>query len=171
MSNNGNENAADQLTGAELWTIGEADHDSDQLIDLLAARGINRLVDVRRIPMSLRHPDYSIKTLPAILQGREISYEYMGDRLHGLPRSRGDYLRGGWPNYRAMAKLPDVSAALDSLADLAEAKRTAVFCSEENPGTCHRSGFLGPAMAQRRLHRHTHQGERRGNPRLRPQVS
>ena len=149
MSNNGNENAADQLTGAELWTIGEADHDSDQLIDLLAARGINRLVDVRRIPMSLRHPDYSIKTLPAILQGREISYEYMGDRLHGLPRSRGDYLRGGWPNYRAMAKLPDVSAALDSLADLAEAKRTAVFCSEENPGTCHRSGFLGPAMAQR----------------------
>ena len=149
MSINGNGQASDQLTGAELWTIGEAEHDSSQLMDLLAARGINRLVDVRRIPMSLRRPDYSIKTLPAILQGREISYEYMGDRLHGMPRSRGDYLRGGWPNYRAMAKAPDISAAIDSLADMAEARRTAVFCSEENPRVCHRSGLLGPAMAER----------------------
>ena len=109
MSNNGNENAVDQLTGAELWTIGEADHDSGQLIDLLAARGINRLVDVRRIPMSLRRPDYSIKTLPTILQGREISYEYMGDRLHGLPRSPGTTCVAGgpttgpWRNFRTSA--------------------------------------------------------------------
>ena len=149
MSNNGNGYAVDTLTGAEIWTIGEADHNSGRLMDLLAARGISRLVDVRRLPLSLKSPDYSIKTLPAILQGREISYEYMGDRLHGIPRNRGDYLRGGWPNFRAMAKAPDIRAAIDSLADLAEARRTAVFCSEENPGVCHRSGLLGPAMAER----------------------
>ena len=149
MSNNGNGHEVGDLTGAEIWTIGEADHSSDRLVDLLVARGISRLVDVRRLPMSLKSPDYSIKTLPAILQGREISYEYMGDRLHGLPLTRGDYLRGGWPNYRAMAKLPAVSAAIDSLAVLAESRRTAVFCSEENPRVCHRSGLLGPAMADR----------------------
>ena len=149
MSKDNGGPSTDQLTGAELWTIGEADHDSDQLVELLVARGIDCLVDVRRIPMSWGRPDYSIKVLPGILAGRSIAYEYMGDRLHGMPRIRGDYLRGGWPNYRAMAKSLDFRKAVDRLADLAEARRTAVFCSEENPRACHRSGLLGPPMAER----------------------
>ena len=93
-SRNGDGPAVAQLTGAELWTIGEADHDSDQLIDLLAARGINRLVDVRHTPMSPRSPDYSIRTLPSILAMRTIVYEYMGDALGGQPRGRWEYLQG-----------------------------------------------------------------------------
>ena len=146
---NGDSLAVAQLTGAELWTIGEADHDSDQLVELLTAKGIDCLVDVRRTPMSRRRPDYSIRTLPSILEGHSIAYEYMGDRLGGFPRHRWDFLRGGRPNYRVMAQAPEFCAAIDSLADLAEFSRTAVFCSEENPRACHRSGLLGLALASR----------------------
>ena len=147
--NNGGSPGAGQLTGAELWTIGQADHDSDRLVELLADRGIDCLVDVRRTPMSQRSPDYSIRTLPGILAGRSIAYRYMGDKLGGQPQDRWEYRRGGRPNYRAIAKSSDFGAAMDSLADLAEARRTAVFCSEEDPNVCHRSGLLGPALAER----------------------
>lgn len=148
-SRNGDGPAVAQLTRAELWTIGQVDHDSELLVELLTARGIDGLVDVRHTPMSPRSPDYSIRTLPSILAMRSIAYEYMGDALGGQPRGRWEYRRGGRPNYRAMAKSREFGAAMDSLAALAEARRTAVFCSEEDPSVCHRSALLGPALAER----------------------
>ncbi len=109
-----------------LWTIGHSAHAAEYLIELLEGQGIARVVDVRSVPYSRRHPQYSKEKLKASLEARGIDYRWAGEALGG--KQDHDKARAGEPFKKALAHL----------AKLAGEASTGIMCAEEDPRHCHR---------------------------------
>src|SRR5215218_1468431 len=57
-----------------VFTAGHSTRPIEELLALLAERGVRTLVDVRRFPGSRRHPQFSRDALAASLAGAGIQY-------------------------------------------------------------------------------------------------
>jgi len=126
-----------------LWTIGHSTRSADDFVAVLAAHGIEMLVDVRRFPGSRRHPQFGAAALEATLAGHGIGYTWL-DKLGGRRRGETGPLQAGWRNtsFRAYAGYTwteDFAQGLDELLHLAAAQRTAIMCSELLWWRCHRA--------------------------------
>jgi uncharacterized protein (DUF488 family) len=69
------------------------------LIALLREHAIRRLADVRRYPVSRRHPQFSRETLAAALAGAGIAYRHaedLGGHRDALPDSPHQALDEAW---------------------------------------------------------------------------
>ena len=119
---------------------------------MLAAHGVQRLVDVRTIPKSRRVPQFNSDTLAASLCKQGIEYLHMKS-LGGLRHAKKDSVNLGWRNasfrgyadYMGTAEFRD---AVSRLVDLAREKRTVIMCAEAVPWRCHRS-LIGDALLLR----------------------
>src|SRR5690606_26272410 len=80
-----------------VFTIGHSTRSFEELVALLRAHGIERLVDVRTIPRSRRNPQFNRDTLGPALRNRRIAYRHM-QGLGGLRRTRPDSVNTGWRN-------------------------------------------------------------------------
>lgn len=120
-----------------LWTIGHSAHSAEYLIELLEGQGIARVVDVRSVPYSRRHPQHGRERMEAILAARGIDYRWAGEALGG--RQDHDEARAGEPFRKALAHL----------ARLAEEMPTAILCAEEDPRRCHRLHLVCAGWAAR----------------------
>lgn len=126
-----------------VYTVGHSTHSFEELVELLRAHGIERLVDVRTVPRSRRNPQFNRDTLGPALRNRRIAYRHMAD-LGGLRRTRKDSVNTGWRNasFRGYADYMQTDAfrtALGDLVLLAGEKTTAIMCAEAVPWRCHRS--------------------------------
>ncbi len=126
-----------------VFTIGHSTRSFEELVTLLRAHGIERLVDVRTIPRSRRNPQFNRDTLGPALRNRRIAYRHM-QKLGGLRRTRPDSVNTGWRNtsfrgYADYMQTGEFEEALSRLIELAEEKRTAIMCAEAVPWRCHRS--------------------------------
>jgi uncharacterized protein (DUF488 family) len=126
-----------------VYTIGHSTRPLDELIALLRAHGITRLVDVRTVPRSRRHPHVNREALPAPLAAAGISYEHMAS-LGGLRHPRRDSLNTGWRNagFRGFAdymQTPEFEQGLEALLVRARREAIALMCAEALPWRCHRS--------------------------------
>ena len=123
-----------------IFTIGYEKRSIDDLIWLLRARGIGRVVDVRLTPAS-RRPDFSKKRLSSALEAAGIAYEHRG-ALGNPPAIRELYLAGdaevGHKRFREHLE-NGASAALDELAESLGEETVALLCLERDPHRCHRS--------------------------------
>lgn len=126
-----------------VFTIGHSTHSLDELVRLLRAHGVERLVDVRTIPRSRHNPQFNRETLSKALHNRRISYRSMKS-LGGLRHAHRDSANTGWHNasfrgYADYMQTADFAAALEKLIEFANDKPTAILCAEAVPWRCHRS--------------------------------
>jgi uncharacterized protein (DUF488 family) len=132
-----------------LFTIGYEGRTQRSLIERLQEAGVERVVDVRELPLSRRR-GFSKNSLGAALQESGINYEHA--RALGNPKpTRNRYKRGdvdgGAREYRAHLHNGSYSALIE-LADSLADKKTCLLCVEEAHDHCHRSVIAG-AVAER----------------------
>ena len=121
-----------------VYTLGTSKRSSEEFLEILHARGIERVCDVRSFPGSRRYPHFSREPLAASLQKAGIDYVWMGEGL-------GGYRKGG---YEAHMQTPAFERGLSELERLASEMPAAIVCAEALPWRCHRR-FIAGALEQR----------------------
>ena len=135
-----------------IFTIGHSTRSIDELVEMLRAHGIERLVDVRTIPRSRHNPQFNREAFSKALRNRHLGYRHM-KALGGLRHARPDSINTGWRNasfrgYADYMQTPGFQEALDRLLLLAKQKPTAIMCAEAVPWRCHRS-LIADALTAR----------------------
>ena len=135
-----------------IFTVGHSTRSFEELVTILRAHGVKRLVDVRRIPRSRHNPQFNRETLSKALHHRRLNYRHM-KALGGLRRARPESINTGWRNasfrgYADYMQTPSFGEALERLLELAEQKPTAIMCAEAVPWRCHRSLIADALIAR-----------------------
>jgi uncharacterized protein (DUF488 family) len=124
------------------FTVGHSTHSLDGLHALLAAHGVERVADVRRVPRSARHPQFRAESLAVELPARGVDYHHLA-ALGGWRRPLPGSPNGAWDNdafrgYADYALGAEFAMALDELQTLARERPTAITCAEGLWWHCHR---------------------------------
>jgi uncharacterized protein (DUF488 family) len=142
----------------KLFTVGYEGRALDEMIAELVSAGVERLFDVRELPLS-RRPGFSKTALGEAL--RDAGIEYVHVRALGNPKPNrerywaGD-VEGGAAVYRKHLNNGSRSALVD-LADSLGDGRACLLCFERDHTECHRDVIvealteLQPALAVRHL--------------------
>ena len=131
-----------------IFTVGYEKRSVDDLISVLKARDVDRVVDVRLTPFS-RRPGFSKTRLDAALADAGIDYEHAGG-LGNPPEIRDLYLCGNTKaGHRAFREhlRNGASAALSELAATSAQVKVALLCLERDPQRCHRQ-VIAAALAE-----------------------
>ena len=131
-----------------IFTIGHSRHTADHFLALLRTHAIERLVDVRSQPRSKWAPHFDTDALARLLDARGIDYVYLGRQLGGRPEDRVFYRPDGSVDYACRATAPDFADGISRLVALAQGRRIAILCAEENPSSCHRRLLVAPALVR-----------------------
>ncbi len=126
-----------------IYTIGHSTRSIEELVELLRAHGVERVIDVRTIPRSRHNPQFNREALSRSLHNRRIAYRHV-KALGGLRHARRDSANMGWRNtsFRGFADYmltAEFEWALGRLIDLARERPAAIMCAEAVPWRCHRS--------------------------------
>jgi uncharacterized protein (DUF488 family) len=100
-----------------IYTVGHSTRSLEALIALLRAAGIQSVADVRRWPVSARHPHFAAAPLEAALVAAGLAY-------HQLGRTLGGYRPSG---YEAHMQTAEFAQGLDTLERLAAPSPLAVL--------------------------------------------
>jgi uncharacterized protein (DUF488 family) len=126
-----------------IYTIGHSNRPIEEFLQLLAANGIELVVDIRKMPKSRSNPQFEGMALHHTL--REAGVDYVHEPLlGGLRRAQKDSVNDGWRNmsFRGFADYmatDDFKRGLDTVLRGAGKKTTAIMCAEAVPWRCHRS--------------------------------
>jgi uncharacterized protein (DUF488 family) len=135
-----------------LFTVGHSTRPIDELLALLAAHRVRRLIDVRTVPRSARHPQFDQLRLRASVEGAGLAYEHLPG-LGGLRKPRKHSRNTAWRNdgFRGFADYMETEAfarELDGLIERARREPVAILCAEAAPWRCHRS-LIADALVAR----------------------
>ncbi|MFH5822959.1 DUF488 family protein [Georgenia sp. AZ-5] len=128
----------------ELLTVGHGRLDRAGLLALLAATGVQLVVDIRRYPGSRANPDSRREALEAWLPDAGIGYRWepdLGGRRRlppGQPPVDSWWQVEQFRAYAAHTRTPEFSEALGRVLTEAASRRTVVMCSEAVWWRCHR---------------------------------
>jgi uncharacterized protein (DUF488 family) len=136
----------------ELWTVGHSTRTIEAFLALLEEFSILQVVDVRRFPLSRRHPHFAGPALAAALRAGRVAYAHepdLGGHRRPQPGSVNDFwkddaLRG----YADHMRTPEFQMALARVSERAASARTALLCAEALPSRCHRQ-VTADALAAR----------------------
>ena len=135
-----------------IWTIGHSTRTEAEFLALLAAHEVDAIADVRRFPMSRRHPHFNTGVMSAWLAAAGVGYRHFVDLGGRRPASRASANIGlrnasfrGYADYMAT---PPFQHAIDALLEWSREHRAAVMCAEALYWQCHRS-LLADALAAR----------------------
>src|SRR5271168_1533873 len=137
-----------------IFTIGHSTRTLEELIELLRAHEVRRVIDIRTIPRSRHNHQYNRENLGPALRSRKIGYVHLKD-LGGLRRTTADSKNIGWHNasfrgYADYMQTPKFDAALGRAIGLSAVKPSALMCAEAVPWRCHRS-LVADALTVRRV--------------------
>jgi len=141
-----------------MWTVGHSTRSLSELVDLLRGGRVVRLVDVRRVPHSRRHPQFDTAALARDLPAAGITYLH-APGLGGFRAPRAGSVNTAWrePAFRGYAdymQTPEFTTELDALVREAAIAPTAVMCAEAHPAHCHRSLIADALLARGLAVRH-----------------
>ena len=104
-----------------IFTIGHSTHAIGTFIELLTAHRISQLADVRRVPRSMRHPQFEKQALETSLAVRGIRYRHFPD-LGGMRKPMPDSVNTALQNesFRGYADHMQTQAFQDALLDLVQ---------------------------------------------------
>ena len=122
---------------ARLFTIGYADRELAELVAMLGAAKVDRVIDVRQLPLSRRR-GFSKTPLAAALAEAGIAYVHV--RAAGNPYRKEDDALARYRAHLGRAAVAEVVAA-------AQGHRAALLCTCADPAACHR-GILAPRVAR-----------------------
>lgn len=128
-----------------LYAVGHSTRSLEELIEVLRAWKITRLVDIRTMPRSRTNPQFNEDVLAEALRAAGITYVHMA-ALGGLrARSKqvGEHVDAGWNeppfrNYADYAQTVPFRAGLRQLLDMASRETCAIMCAEALWWRCHR---------------------------------
>jgi uncharacterized protein (DUF488 family) len=137
---------------AQLWlgSIGYERHkDYLEFAEHVRAAGVERLIDVRQLPISRRR-GYAKTALGKALAA--VGVEYMHVKALGNPKPYRDLYKSGRVEegrlrYREHL-LTEERRALEDLVPLIRGKRSALMCVEHDPASCHRTVILDALQAE-----------------------
>jgi len=130
--------------GRRVFTIGYEQTTVAELIAALKAAGVERVVDVRALPLS-RRPGFSKTALAGALVEAGIAYEHL--KALGTPKEGREAAKKGDVAtlarvYAGQLELSEAQAAAALLLDRIAERPTALLCYERDPRTCHRTLLL-----------------------------
>jgi uncharacterized protein (DUF488 family) len=121
-----------------LLTLGHSNHPPEHFQELLAANGIEVLVDVRSWPHS-RYVEWVDRArLPTVASDAGAKYLFLGEQLGGRPEGDGFYDAEGRVLYGKVAADETFRAGIERLRRGVRRCAVAIMCSEEDPTHCHR---------------------------------
>lgn len=123
----------------ELFTIGYEGRSVDELLGDLVQAGIERLVDVRELPLS-RKRGFSKTALGEALAGQHIEYRHirpLGNPKENRDRYRAGDIEGGAEVYRQRLQNGSRQSLLALSGELDQA-RICLLCFERDHQICHR---------------------------------
>lgn len=131
-------------TAPSTFTIGYEGKTVDRFMRQLEVAGVNRVVDVRALPLSRRR-GFSKTALSEALASKGIEYVHL--RQAGNPyRAEKDDIRKCLALYAAyLDATPGVVADVEAVLD---GHRAALLCFEADPDECHRS-IIAKRLTQR----------------------
>jgi uncharacterized protein (DUF488 family) len=137
------------VAGSLIHTVGHSTRPIADFIALLREGGARTLVDVRRYPVSRRHPQFSREALRAALLAAGVTYRHEAD-LGGHRDPRPDSPNTAWriDTFRGYADHMATPAFQAALARVAALDHAAVMCAEADPKDCHRQ-LLADALVAR----------------------
>lgn len=128
----------------KIYTIGYEATTMVEFIAALKGAGVERLIDVRALPLS-RRPGFSKNILAASIG--EAGIEYVHLKNLGTPKPGRDAAKKGdvatlEAVYETQLGLPEAQAEAARMRALAAEKPSALLCYERNPEHCHRTLLL-----------------------------
>ncbi len=125
----------------KVFTIGYEATTVADFIAALAAAGVERVIDVRALPLS-RRPGFSKSSLAASLGEAGIEYRHL--RALGTPKRGRDAAKKGdvatlEAVYAEQLELPEAQAEAAVMLALAADRPSALVCYERDPCHCHRT--------------------------------
>jgi uncharacterized protein (DUF488 family) len=140
----------------EVFSVGHSNLTAAELLALLREHEIALVADVRRFPVSKRHPQHARPALEASLRGAGLDYAFLGRELGGrlepeLPIERSENRALREPALRAYADAlasPAFAVGFARLEELARSRRLAYLCAERDWRQCHRR-ILSDALVAR----------------------
>jgi uncharacterized protein (DUF488 family) len=128
----------------KLFTIGHSTHSIERFLELLQQHGIEALVDIRRFPGSRKFPQFTREELADALQTQGIEYHWL-ERLGGRRAKEKNAVspnaglrNQSFRNYADYMQTEAFRQGIAALAEIANAKRTAIMCAESVFWRCHR---------------------------------
>jgi uncharacterized protein (DUF488 family) len=127
-----------------IFTIGYEGVTMDEFLAALKEAGVERLIDVRALPLS-RRPGFSKSPLRAALE--EAGIEYVHLKALGTPAEGRSAARAGRHSdleriYAGQLELPEALVQAAQMVELAKEKPSALLCFEREPAHCHRTLLL-----------------------------
>ncbi len=127
-----------------IFTIGYEGTTQPDFIAVLKRAGVERVIDVRALPLS-RRPGFSKTPLRHALAEAGIDYVHL--KWLGTPPEGREAARKGRHAeleriYAAQLDLPEAIVAGAQMRELASDKPSALLCFERDPAGCHRSLLL-----------------------------
>jgi uncharacterized protein (DUF488 family) len=128
----------------KIFTIGYEGTTVPEFIAALKHAGIERVIDVRALPLS-RRPGFSKTALRGALEAAGIEYIHL--KALGTPAAGRAAARGGRHAeleriYAGQLELPEAIAQGAQMLELAREKPSVVLCMEREPAHCHRTLLL-----------------------------
>jgi uncharacterized protein (DUF488 family) len=132
-----------------IFTIGYEGATVGELISALQSADVERVIDVRALPLS-RRPGFSKTPLKTALE--EAGIEYVHLKALGTPADGRAAARAGRHEelkriYAGQLELPEAIAQGAQMLAIAEEKPTALLCMERDPAQCHRTLLLDAVAA------------------------
>ena len=146
------------MSDITIYSIGHSNVPASKIIELLRKFKIQVLVDVRSSPYSKYCLQFNRDILEMTLHREKFEYVYAGKHLGGRPKDPTCYKDGQLPeenaDYLHLVDYPVVMTkdffqkGIERLMAIAQGKRVAVMCSEEDPAICHRHHLIGKYLVQ-----------------------
>jgi uncharacterized protein (DUF488 family) len=134
-----------------IHTAGHSIRPAAELVDMLSAAGVRVLVDIRRYPVSRRHPQFSRDRLAAALEAAGLAYRHeprLGGHRDAAPGSPNAAWKEALRGYADHMASDEFQRAVDALLTEASSTSVAVMCAEADPKNCHRQ-LLADALVAR----------------------
>ncbi|HEX5238601.1 MAG TPA: DUF488 domain-containing protein [Sphingomicrobium sp.] len=130
-----------------IFTIGYEGTTVPEFIAALERAGVERVIDVRALPLS-RRPGFSKTPLRTALADAGIEYLHL--KALGTPSEGRTAARAGRHSdleriYAGQLELPEAIVQSAQMLELAKEKPSALLCMEREPAHCHRTLLLKAA--------------------------
>jgi uncharacterized protein (DUF488 family) len=127
-----------------IFTIGYEGATVDEFLSALKAAGVERLIDVRALPLS-RRPGFSKSPLRTALEQAGIEYVHLkalGTPADGRAAARAGRHADMARIYAGQLELPEAIAEGAKMVEMARERPSALLCFEREPAHCHRTLLL-----------------------------
>ncbi len=121
-----------------VFTIGHSTHSIEKFVAMLQKHAITALVDVRSVPYSGRHPQFSKEALAACLSKVGIDYVFLGEELGARPDDPTCF-DNDQVDFDRLAARDLFKRGLDQVLEGSRTRRIALMCAEREPLDCHRT--------------------------------